>query len=683
MNVSNVMNNVRALLSSGQRRPDNAEVVDDGETGREISAHGSGSRPDFGGLTPSRVGQTMLQYDDADLEALDDDEFNARIEQSQAALATLKRPSRRSTSSERSREFNPMSSGELLRTAESDRTVRYERKVPAANWDASHAEKPETRFARGEPTSEKKYMAGRAAAGPESPMEVKNLVKIETLLKEFKTKLSSSANFSSWLVEMKSIGNFRRWPDGLLDDHNERDLNSINYGDYSRAREEAFLALRSTVSSEIMYLFASVKFGHVEEAMKILRDKFCAVTVLQKRTALREFGQMTMETTGLDVDSFVAAIKLEAGKIRDLGLPVTEVDMSSILITGLLHDEDFKIIKSQLSDDRDLGDFDYIVSKISNFAKNAGISSRKVKVKKVDGLALYASSNSNDRKSICKTYKETGKCSYGSKCRFKHGKEKSKDDDESSKSYDKNCYACGKSGHWAKECPRADKKASQKSPKRLAASIKQEKDEEDSDDEDKGHALPMVLSAALGKGRDDVFGIDSFASSHLTNDRNDFIPGSVRAVKMVFQIGSGSTITVLEEGDIKISQGKNGEVVKLMKVGFFPNLPFKLISGGRLFQAGFQIEHGNEDGKLMITKKGVKIFSAVVKENVLVIEGIRILSKKKGSLAILQTNGDHPPAYPSDEKPVKVTQSLDPSRVDVPAGKVFEIKLLSLNGKTL
>ena len=39
MNVSNVMNNVRALLSSGQRRPDNAEVVDDGETGRGISEH--------------------------------------------------------------------------------------------------------------------------------------------------------------------------------------------------------------------------------------------------------------------------------------------------------------------------------------------------------------------------------------------------------------------------------------------------------------------------------------------------------------------------------------------------------------------------------------------------------------------------------------------------------------------
>ena len=166
---------------------------------------------------------------------------------------------------------------------------------------------------------EQKYDRAKAYPVPTSPVDVKSLVKIETLLKECKVKLTSPANFSSWLLEVRKIGMFRRWPPGLFDVHTPGQLRFINYRVDERSREEAYLTLTSTITSDVAYLISTVTFGHVEEAMCILRDKYTAVTTLQITVASREFGQMSMENTGLDVDAFIAAIKIEAGKVREMG----------------------------------------------------------------------------------------------------------------------------------------------------------------------------------------------------------------------------------------------------------------------------------------------------------------------------------------------------------------------------
>ena len=357
------------------------------------------------------------------------------------------------------------------------------------------------------------------------------------------------------------------------------------------------------MASDIAYLFASVEFGHVEEAMKILRDKFTAVTVLQKQAANRDFTLLSQESTGFDVDSFAAAIKLEANKLRDMGLVISEVEMSSTFLNGLI--QDFHVIKAQMADETGLGNFDLVVSKVSNYAKNCGLSNKKVKSKKQEGFALTASAEKKQNE--CNNFRDTGSCRFGDKCKYKHVKGKTKE--EGSKSdVDGFCSKCGKAGHLGKDCKTA------KQSKGMIASVVQD-DEESGYGKGHNYSLPMMMTVAASTTDSTTFGIDSFASSHLTNDRDDFIPGSLQAVNIDFKIGSGGDITVLEEGDISIAQGQNGEVVKLRKVGYYPGLPFKLISGGRLFQAGFQIEHGNEAGKMNICKDGVKVFHARVKDN--------------------------------------------------------------------
>ena len=159
---------------------------------------------------------------------------------------------------------------------------------------------------------------------------------------------------------------------------------------------------------------------------------------------------------------------------------------------------------------------------------------------------------------------------------------------------------------------------------------------------------------------------------------------------MDFTIGNGKSITVLEEGDINIFQGKNGKVLRLNKVGYFPDLPFKLISGGRLFQAGFSIEHGNETGKMDICKDGYKVLKACIKDNVLIIEDMRIVTKVDGSnsKACITSNfqGKGSSKFTNSKteqffpkKPDGVTYSPELQKVQdsIPAQNFLELKILA------
>ena len=686
--IQRLASNIKALLSVTKKYQD-AGSVGDQSMSSDNAQHGSGSNPTSSGSTPDRrqVEQVDNPYDEQNLAALSDEEFNAKIEESRAALASMRRPIRQSPVTRSGWESNPVPQDGWRSAAASERTIPVERDVRANLgadfYSAARSFESVPQFERNEPrVFERKHDEGRVVASPESPVDVKNLVKIETLLKEFKMKLSSPANFSSWLNEMRKIGKFRRWPDDLLDAYTAQQLLYIDYSLNTRPREEAFLSLTSTVTADVAYLFASVPFGHVEEAMKILRDKYTAVTVLQKQTACRDFGLMSQELLGLDVDAFAAAIKLETAKIRDIGLMMDETVMSATFINGLL--PDFHVIKAQLSDETILGNFDLIVSKVSNYAKNTGLSNKKVKAKRVDNMALQLEQKKSQTE--CHSFRDTGECKYGESCRFKHVvKPKT-----SPKEKDKECFKCGKTGHWYKECKAKIHPAVKPFKKNAVAAVTEKEDDDDSDKEqskDKGinYNLPFLLSASSDHSKN-VFGIDSFASSHLTNDRNDFIDGSIRSVKIDFTIGSGGEITVCEQGDVLISQGTSGHTIKLSNVGFFPGLPFKLISGGRLFEAGFQIEHSKRPSKMNICKDGVKVLKACVRNNVLIVEDVTILSKKGSCMAaksqgvegeVKEKGADKSVPFP--KKVFEESQPLDQSskRDVIPAESFLELKIQS------
>ena len=673
--ISRLASNIKSLLSASKRAEERADEMarDAGLRSPRVESlqHGSGSRTGPSSSSPERGrnGQNENNpYDEQELVNLTDEEFNARIEESRAALLTLRRDNIRRAPAADGWESNPNFRQEERPGTGIGRAIPKERNGSVQDlgpvFEAANEQFDDKGF-------EQKYDRAKAYPVPTSPVDVKSLVKIETLLKECKVKLTSPANFSSWLLEVRKIGMFRRWPPGLFDVHTPGQLRYIDYRVDERSREEAYLTLTSTITSDVAYLISTVTFGHVEEAMCILRDKYTAVTTLQITVASREFGQMSMENTGLDVDAFIAAIKIEAGKVREMGETLSEIKMSATLVYGLLS-PDFDPIKCQLSDDRDLGNFDYIASKISNFAKFRGISSKKVKlVKKVDGYALATTERKQPE---CRNFKETGKCSYGEKCRYKHVKPKDESKDG------KECYKCGEHGHWAKDCK--SNSTTDKSPKKaIAAPIVKKESEE----QGPGHhvACPMLMSAATKSDAARFFGIDSFASSHLTNDRDDFAIGSIRKVEINFTIGNGEDIVIREEGDIFISQGMTGKVIKLMDVGYYPDLPHKLISGGRLFKAGFKIDHSDASDKMDICLDGEKFMEAVVRNNVLVVDNINIKNSKKGNscLSLKENSKGSKGAMNHDtlfcDSPVKEKESPDPKngQDDVPQTNFLELQV--------
>lgn len=636
--VSRLGSNLKAFLSPSKGKQNVSSGAGDRGMSSDNTQHGSGSSPVTSGGSissspehqqPPSIANTTLD----ELSSLGDEEFNARIAEQQARLESMRRPSRPALSDSKfDREFNPVQAdlrasfgGVTSRDDYADSMRQHDSFLGSPLWNFDRRQPP---IEREELTSDKKYLSSPEpirgdARGAGTPVDLKNLVKIETLLKEFKRKLTGPENFSSWLSAVKSVGKFRRWPSWLLD---AKAPGQSMDADFDRAREEAYLVVMSTISTDLAYLIEGVEFNKIEEAMSILRDKFTAVTVLQKQAAVKDFTMMSQESTGQDVDAFAATIKLEASRLRDMGKPVSDVEMSSVFLNGLL--QDFHVIKSQMSDEDGLGDFKVVVAKVSRYAKNNGLANKKVKAKRsgAEGIALAVTPNKS--KGICNSYKDTGKCRFGDKCKYKHIDEKSAT--EKAKD-DKDCFKCGKAGHWAKDC---------KAKKGVVAAVVEDDEGSASEKEEpkgKRYTCPVVL-AASAKHSSKSFGLDSFASHHLTNDITDFIPGSLRDVKLLFTIGNGSDMEVKQQGDILFSQGESGEPVKLCDVGFNPKLPLKLMSCGRLFNAGFQIEHGNEVGIMDICKDGVKILQACVKDNVLVLDDIHI--DKNVPLMILDGGAD-------------------------------------------
>ena len=94
MSLSRIASNMRALLSTSKKKANEAGEVGANSPRVSESQHGSGSNLGTSTSTPQRVVNNGIHlYDEQALAALSDEEFNARIEESRAALASMKRPS--------------------------------------------------------------------------------------------------------------------------------------------------------------------------------------------------------------------------------------------------------------------------------------------------------------------------------------------------------------------------------------------------------------------------------------------------------------------------------------------------------------------------------------------------------------------------------------------------------------
>ena len=254
--------------------------------------------------------------------------------------------------------------------------------------------------------------------------------------------------------------------------------------------------------------------------------------------------------------------------------------------------------------------------------------------RKAEAEASFVSTN------VCRLFASTGKCKFGDKCKYAHKENKESEKkapdrtdgkkEEKSKQPEKkveevakssfSCHRCGKAGHVRKDCK-----------VKIAAPVVEgdEGSTSESNEESELSAAVFCLNSEeqpANKKRKDQWGLDSCASRVMTNNLDDFEPGSIVEVDVDMQVGDSNSMKITKKGIIRVKQGEEGKLVKLSDAYYAPLLPIKLISLGVLIKAGFDFCTDGVNGT--VTKEGKKAFVASLKHGIWIIRGLKVIRKE-------------------------------------------------------
>jgi hypothetical protein len=179
-----------------------------------------------------------------------------------------------------------------------------------------------------------------------------------------------------------------------------------------------------------------------------------------------------------------------------------------------------------------------------------------------------------------------------------------------------NCRYCGKPGHWAKECRKAQRDREQKQKTETANLVQP-------GEEHQGGLLMAVVSEVVAPqavflneekvipvpSPDGVWFFDTGASSHMTGERHMFAAMD-DTVHGTVKFGDGSLVAICGRGTV-VFRSQSGEQRALANVFYIPSLKSNIISVGQLDEGGCAVSI--KRGVMTILDPGDRMLARVMR----------------------------------------------------------------------
>ncbi|XP_023633452.1 uncharacterized protein LOC111829048 [Capsella rubella] len=148
-----------------------------------------------------------------------------------------------------------------------------------------------------------------------------------------------------------------------------------------------------------------------------------------------------------------------------------------------------------------------------------------------------------------------------------------KDDHEKNQKSNKECYKCGKIGHFANVC---------RSKNKERAHVSLEEEEEDLNEDHMLFSASEESTTTLGA---DVWLVDSGCTNHMTKEERYFSHID-RSIKVPIRVGNGDIVMTAGKGDITVMTSDGKRIIK--NVFLVPGLEKNLLSVAQIISSGYR-----------------------------------------------------------------------------------------------
>ena len=319
------------------------------------------------------------------------------------------------------------------------------------------------------------------------------------------------------------------------------DASATTVAEFNKKKQRALSTIVLALDSSVLYLVTNTKTP--QEAWQVLQKHFDRGSLANKIYLKKKLFRMQMKE-GTPVAAHLKQMKELTDHLAIIGAPISEEDQVVTLLGSLPPSYATLVTALETSGDLEL-----------DMVQSALFHEEQKQESKLDS----ASSGNRSDSALVGSHKMQ---------KYK-GKKPAKGPIV--------CYECGEEGHIRRDCPKNSMRRSKTKPWHKAKNAEVSNKSVDSS----ADAFSAINKSAYVSCKKDRWIVDSGASSHMTNLRNNLCNFVMFEKPELVALGDGKTVEAVGVGDVKVNMllksGKS-RLFTFMKCLFVPNLASNLFS---------------------------------------------------------------------------------------------------------